>query len=384
MLAEKRNNTAMEILPNQNEKPATVFIFGAGASYADGVPLQADILPRIIKDEDPQLKLSDTAKRLRKFLTENFAHGEQAPSLEEVFGFIEFFIKNELSLSKQWGVTELLGIKADLTKVIHYLISKNTGESGLFRVFWKKIQDINPEIGIITTNYDTLIDEAFDAIYPKSLIDYCLDFVNFRHPEAGIPFDWWIDPKKPTRRFVESRSTRIKLIKLHGSLNWKYCSCCGQVALTPWQHQYNLKLDTFKSFIDTQITECPFDGNRLSSLLQMPTHLKSNQNFIFSKLYDEASYLVGNAKQLVFVGYSFPEADVHIRALVRRCFSEDGRIVVINKSRAKDLRHRYDGLAKNVDYHEYTFEKFVKSRMFDELLSANKTLQGTARFARRP
>ncbi len=373
----------MEVLPVQNDKPSTVFIFGAGASYADGVPLQADILPQIIRDTDPQLKNSDTAKRLRKFLTEHFAQGEQAPSLEEVFGFIEFFIKNEISLSREWGVKELLEIKADFTKVVHYLISKNTKRSELFGEFWRKIAKIDPEVGVITTNYDTLADEAFDSIYPECLIDYCLDFVNFRHPEAGVPFDWWIDPKKPTENFGYSKVTRIKLIKLHGSLNWKYCSCCGQIGLTPWQHEFNLKLDSFRSFMDTQVTECPFDGNRLSSLLQMPTHIKSNHNFIFSKLYDEASYLVGNAKQLVFIGYSFPEADVHIRALIRRCFSDDGKIIVINKSRAKDLKHRYEGLAKNVDYHEYTFERFVKSKVFDELLSANKALQGTARFASR-
>lgn len=373
----------MKSLPNQNDQPSTVFIFGAGASYGDGVPLQADILPLIIKDEDPQLKHSETAQRLRGFLTEHFAHGEQTPSLEEVFGFIDFFINNSLSLSKQWGTKELIEIKRDFTKAVHYLISKNTRRSEVFNEFWKKIRSIEPEIGVITTNYDTLIDESFDAIYPECLIDYCLDFVNFRHPNAGVPFDWWIDPKKPTEKFEYKRLTRIKLIKIHGSLNWKYCSCCGQIALTPWQHQYNLKLDSFKSFIDTQITECPFDGAKLLSLLQMPTHLKANSNFIFSKLYDEASYLVGNAKQLVFVGYSFPEADVHIRALVRRCFSEDGKIIVINKSRAKDLKHRYEGLSRDVDYYEYTFERFVKSRLFDELLSANKTLQGAARFARR-
>jgi hypothetical protein len=373
----------MDALPNQNDQPSTVFIFGAGASYGDGVPLQADILPSIIKGEDPQLKHSETAKRLRGFLTEHFAHGEQTPSLEEVFGFIDFFINNGLSLSSQWGVKELIEIKRDFTKTIHYLISKSTRASSTFKEFWNNIRLVEPEIGVITTNYDTLIDEAFDAIYPECLIDYCLDFVNFRHPNAGLPFDWWIDSKKPTEHFEYSRLTRIKLLKIHGSLNWKYCSCCGQIALTPWQHQYNLKLDSFKSFIDAQITECPFDGTKLTSLLQLPTHLKSNNNFIFSKLYDEASYLVGNAKQLVFVGYSFPEADVHIRALVRRCFSEDGKIVVINKSRAKDLKHRYEGLARNVDYYEYTFERFVKSRAFDELLSANKTLQGTARFARR-
>ena len=89
----------MEALPKQNDQPSTVFIFGAGASYGDGVPLQSDILPSIIKDEDPQLKHSVTAKRLRRFLTEHFAHGEQAPSLEEVFGFIDYFVNNNLSLN---------------------------------------------------------------------------------------------------------------------------------------------------------------------------------------------------------------------------------------------------------------------------------------------
>jgi hypothetical protein len=59
----------MEMLPIQNYKPATVFIVGAGASYADGVPLHANILPKIIRGEDPQLKSSETAKRLRSFLT---------------------------------------------------------------------------------------------------------------------------------------------------------------------------------------------------------------------------------------------------------------------------------------------------------------------------
>jgi hypothetical protein len=254
VLAVHREN--MKALPNQNDQPSTVFIFGAGATYGDGVPLQADILPSIIKDEDPQLKLSETAKRLRRFLTEHFARGEQAPSLEEVFGFIDFFINNNLSLSSHWGVKELIEIKGDLSKTIHYLISKSTRGSDTFREFWKKIKSVDPEIGVITTNYDTLIDEAFDSIYPECLIDYCLDFVNFRHPNAGIPFDWWIDPKKPTEHFEYDDLTRIKLLKIHGSLNWKYCSCCGQIALTPWQHQINLKLDSFKSFIDNQITEC--------------------------------------------------------------------------------------------------------------------------------
>lgn len=372
-----------DVLPDQNDKPNTVFLFGAGASYSAGVPLQSDLLPQIVEQRDPQLAKSETAKRIRNFLTENFSCGDKYPSLEEVFGFINFFISNDLSLTREWTPIELIKVRSNLIKVIHYIISSSPDRNEDFYRFWEQVDQVNRKIGVITTNYDTLIDDSFDKNYPESLIDYCLDFVNYRHPDSGEPFNWWIDPKKPIGFETIDKPTRIKLVKIHGSLNWKYCSTCGQVALTPWQSRYDLKNDGFEAFLDWQVNECPFDGTKLQSLIQPPTHMKVNTNYIFNRLYDEASYLIGNARQLVFVGYSFPEADVHIRALIRRCFSDTGRIVVINKSRAKDLRHRYEGLAKNVEYFEYTFEQFVKSKLFKEILSEGKSLKGTPKFSSR-
>lgn len=378
--------SGMDLLPKQNDKPATVFVFGAGSAYADGVPLQADIIPIVLEDRDPQLRKSQISKRLHNFLTRNFSHDGQYPSLEEVFGFMNFFISNDLALSKSWGPREISQLKSDLTKVIHYLISRSTKRSELFTEFWKKIRDTDREIGVVTTNYDTLLDDAFDSIYPECLLDYCIDLTNYRHADQITPFQWWVDPKKPTHlhQHTNATPTRVKVVKLHGSLNWKYCNCCGQVGLTPWDHGIDLKNDSFQSLWDIQANECPFDGNRLASLIQVPTHLKATNNYIFNKLYDEASYMVGNAKQLVFIGYSFPEADVHIRALVRRCFAEDGQVVVINKSRAKSLRHRYETLARNVEYHEMTFERFVKSKTFAEVLISNKSLRRKPRFAQEP
>lgn len=262
-------------------------------------------------------------------------------------------------------------MKSDFAKVLHYLISKNTQGCASLVTFWKMIRDVNPNIGIITTNYDTLIDDSFDTIYPDCLIDYCVDLVNYNDPEMVPTGNWWIDPKRPIKDFSDRKSTRVKLVKVHGSLNWRYCNCCGQVTLTPWRHQIDLKKDSYESFIDTYISECMFDGNRLSSLIELPSHVKTKGNYIFSRLYDEASFMVRNAKRLVFVGYSFPEADVHIRALVRRCFPEDGEIIVINKSRAKELTHRYQGLANNVTYYDMPFERFVNSQRLKTLLEAN-------------
>ena len=147
----------MEQLPKQNDKPGTVFVFGAGAAYADGVPLQADIIPTVLRDRDPQLKKSPVSKRIRQFLTRNFSHDDQYPSLEEVFWFINFFVASDLSLSKDWGTAELFQLKTDLTKVIHYLISRSTGQSKHFSMFWTAISTTDPEVGVITTNYDTLL-----------------------------------------------------------------------------------------------------------------------------------------------------------------------------------------------------------------------------------
>lgn len=355
-------------LPIQNDQPKVVFLFGAGASYGDGVPLQADLVPLFLRDDDPQLQRSEIGNRVRNFLIANFSCNDQCPTLEEVFGFLNYLILNDLSLSKEWTVAEMIRIKSDLAKLIHYLVSKSTSKSLNFGKFWQTIARINKRVGVISTNYDTLLDESFDQIYNQCLIDYCLDLVNYRYSEESHPFNWWVNPAAPTQIFNSVVPTRIKLIKLHGSLNWKYCNCCGQVLLTPWQHQLNLKMDSFESFLEGDVSSCALDGNKLASLIQVPTHTKINNNYIFNRLYDEASYLVRQAERLIIIGYSFPEADVHIRALIRRNFSERGEIVVINPSEENKLKSRYETLARNIRYLEIKFEQFIESGKLDELL----------------
>jgi len=363
-MKNKREN----ILPVQNNKPKLVFMFGAGASYPDGIPVQADIIPIIFKKKDLQLNNSESGKQIKQFLRENFSTANIYPSLEEVFGFIDFHLNNGLSLSKKWTLLELWKLKNNLTKILHYILSNKTKISDYFRTFWKQIRKNKKEVGVITTNYDTLIDEAFDVIYSDYLIDYCIDLINFRYPDIIAPFNWWDNPIQPVTQFGEIRPIRTKLIKIHGSLNWKYCNCCGQVGVTPWQHRINLKTDSFESFTKSEITICPFDNNKLSSLIQAPTHHKTNYNFIFNKLYNEAGYILRGANKLVIIGYSFPEADIHIRSLIKRNFNPKNKIIVVNKSSTKNLIHRYESLSKKVQYKKMTFEAFLKSRLFKKLI----------------
>ena len=88
--------------PNSSEKyyqyPSrrdVVFIFGAGASYADGAPLQEDILPLILETKNRELCDSFIHKVIKEFLVDNFIWDKDTgyyPTLEEVFGFIDYFI----------------------------------------------------------------------------------------------------------------------------------------------------------------------------------------------------------------------------------------------------------------------------------------------------
>jgi hypothetical protein len=77
-----------KILPIQNDQPEIVFLFGAGASYGDGIPVQSDLIPLILNDKDLQLSKSEAGKQIRQFLKDNFSTKDRYPTLEEVFGLI--------------------------------------------------------------------------------------------------------------------------------------------------------------------------------------------------------------------------------------------------------------------------------------------------------
>ncbi|WP_050937204.1 hypothetical protein [Vibrio harveyi] len=67
-----------------------LFVFGAGASIAEGAPLQRDILKLIFESEDQTLINSGAACEVREFISNNFdLSSAEYPSLESVFGYLD-------------------------------------------------------------------------------------------------------------------------------------------------------------------------------------------------------------------------------------------------------------------------------------------------------
>jgi len=350
-----------------------VFVFGAGASYADGAPLQKDILEIILMDENSEISRSPIHRSVKEFISENFAWDRVScyyPTLEAVFGFLDYFIQRNESLSRKYTVENLRDIKESLIKLIHYVISEKTErKSEVYRLFWEAVYRYNRNISVITLNYDTFIEDAFSFMYPfHTYLDYCIHIMNYDYSERIGPSNWWVNPREAMPSWEGKDPVSIKLIKVHGSLNWKYCNCCNQVLLTPWEKKINLGYPVCDENGNESAVvnnhqqtgyKCPSDGTDFQTMIVYPSHLKNLSHPVISNLFIEAAQEVRRSRKVIFVGYSLPEADIHVRAILKRSLSETSDIVVVDINNSENFRINFGGLSKNIRYIQSSFEDIV-------------------------
>src|SRR5690554_6061769 len=300
-------------------KRDVLFVFGAGASIADGGPLQKNLLPEILNEDYADSEIAELAK---KFIRENFdTENNNVPSLESVFGYLDYFISKKESLKGGYTTIQLINIKESLIRLIHHRISVSKTQKGVYRKFLECIDSHNKNVSIITMNYDTLLDESFDFLYPsKALIDYCINFMNYEEYDKIDAFNWWVNPRQPVTIWDDKKPTPIKIIKAHGSLNWKYCNCCNQVLLTPW-NQFPGKNQAGNDGEQY----CPVDRCKLETLIIPPSYIKRISHPVIAQIINQSLREIRLCNKIVFVGYSFPDADVHFKALFKKALLNDDK-----------------------------------------------------------
>lgn len=362
------HSQAREIFLRYPAQRDVVFVFGAGASHADGVPLQRHILPKILSGGNNDIANSDIGKKVIKFLRDNFTFNvekNQYPRIEAVFGFLDYFIQQNESLNRDYSYSDIAEIKEYLIKLIHYIVDLRTDKpSKYYHKFWESVQSYNDNISIITLNYDTLLEQSFDFLFKKfGYIDYCTHLMNYEKSEKLRDFNFWINPREPVLHDGDSPPSPVKIIKIHGSLNWKFCNCCNQLLLTPWDRKIDLNKGKLLGYTYPDLEEyeyrCPLDGTDFQTLIMPPSHVKFLNHPIISHLLSEASRETRITKKIVFVGYSLSDADVHIKALFKKSIQPDVKVTVVNSRLSENLKLKYSSLSKNIEFIEESFEEMV-------------------------
>lgn len=334
-----------------------VIFLGAGASAADGAPVQNKLFKNYFENGPHQDVLSANLSQFFKDFfgidTSKNINDVEFPTFEEILGILELSLSRCESFKKYPLIPQDPKIQ-NIREQIIFLIAK---------ILKEKLQHGRPshnalvarlsnesrlrKTAFISLNYDILIDNALTDIHNIIDLDYGIPFTNF-----GRKNDW----HKP-------RSNRlIKLFKLHGSLNWLYCPTCISLSITP-------KVKSVSSIADTPFP-CRKCRTNAIPIIIPPTFFKVMSNHFLQQIWRKAEITLMKAKRIIFCGYSFPDADIHIKYLLKRVEVNRGStpdIFIFNdhvgktdetKNQEKERYERFFSEKQKVKYLDKSFQDF--------------------------
>ena len=307
-----------------------VIFLGAGASRAEGAPVQSSLfrdyfscLRRYNKKVDSHLN-----SYFKTFWNIDVEHGNLDnivfPTFEEALGMLELAKQRREGFRGFYNTANFNGIEHTIEdlillicQVLKWMLQNNN-------VYHKKLVDklINlgcaKETAFISLNYDILIDNAITMCENEVDLDYGIELMNYHFDN-----DW----------HAPDTSKSIKLLKLHGSLNWLYCPVCKKIDLTP-------KVKGVTQLISLgESDKCRLCEGRNIPIIVPPTFFKVMSNPHLVQIWDQAEDLLKTCKEIFFCGYSMPDADIHIKYLIKRGMinrkEEQPSIIIVNNHDGK-------------------------------------------------
>jgi NAD-dependent SIR2 family protein deacetylase len=361
----------------------TAIFLGAGASAAEGAPMQSALFKNYFKSVrkvDP--KSSHMKRELAEFFRLIFNIKVQVskarlekitfPTFEEALGMLDLAEIRRESL-RQFDLEDVgsYGNRIRLVRQFIIMAMAKAIADDLHNVKGLHLQlihnlldeDLLNHTTFVSTNYDILIDNALLKSQPVEIpgegLDYGVDFTNFDLAE-NTPERW--------RIWHRPMPSAIKLFKLHGSLNWLYCSTCNALTLTPGMKGVIKLLERTHD----KIAKCQTCGTFMSPIIVPPTFYKDMSRVFLSLVWNKTENILRQVDHLIFCGYSFPDADIHIKYLIKRVQTnrlnrKPLRFTVINSHPGKKLQQKIEEeerfkrfLGARVEYTKSTFAQFAR------------------------
>jgi NAD-dependent SIR2 family protein deacetylase len=157
---------------------------------------------------------------------------------------------------------------------------------------------VKEEDQVFSYNYDLLIDHALRD--EGKLTDEGYELTFNRVNDEGQ----WQSP--------EVNESKVKLLKLHGSLNWIRCSICGSNLLLRRN-----KIGRWSTSLPISCPKCHSKEQYMQRLIVPPLQAKNYADPAISYLWFKARRALRLAQEIVIIGYSLPPTDFAAEALLR-------------------------------------------------------------------
>lgn len=304
-----------------------VFFLGAGATIdvVPGAPSNKDLVKKALED----FKETPEGKEIWYFVDDLFHQREFPPTDNQIWNLLDFIVQQGKSASLKYNLERIVELRNSLLNLVikefKRSLNPETTPINTYDNFARLIATSHSSI--ISTNYDIFID---NALVKNDCFDYGakLRLPVFVSSSARLGFS-----VKGFRRATEGGETRlntgnIKLLKIHGSLNWLYCRKCDEVDITMGE---KFEADALKEL------HCVHNycTNKYEPLLITPTMFKNYENRIIKETWDCAEKELIDADNLVFIGYALKDEDYQIRCLLMKALLNKKKnyqkVIVIDK-----------------------------------------------------
>ena len=349
-----------------------VYFLGAGASKQDRFPLSSElrhgIAWAILRDQsrfgllrshlDYLYSVDDSALEQGARTWDNLKEQvttpattdpSQVPDVTDLLSTLDWMIREQSSFGPgQDGDESLAGSLTGQLAAVRDLVVQalcyclgTYADLGSASTTRELMQLAGPRDSFITTNWDLLLDAARDARFGSAPGDY--------GTTGNVEVEGGTEP---------IGDVRPKLLKLHGSLSWRYCQRCQRLVIDPLHHVAGERVERAKC-----LCTC-----RFSELIVTPGFVREYRNVHLLNIWREALLTLEAAAEWIFVGYSLPADDIGIRALLlkARCMRHDIRgsaprvTVVSGPSRRDETLARYRSILPPAILDPADFGRFVR------------------------
>lgn len=342
-----------------------VYILGAGATkaVAPGAPLMNDFLPLAFEHFAHDRRIQNVCEFVSDFYQGSRfspdARSNQAilPRLEDVLSQLDLCVTQNRPLSANYPLLKVQKLREDLVYLIGHLLQdrlRRLGVSG--QVTYDLVRSLTVEDAIISLNYDIIVDNALVREFGPG-VDY----------GVSIRLGYWKYPDEYSEYGARAQQMMPPnhLYKLHGSLNWLYCSNCQALDVTVGEK------GSMRVFYEERPAICPECHSPYQALIITPTLLKDYANGLLLQVWRNAERKIKDADHLIFIGYSLADADVEIKCMIKRAMY-DGRVqhgrrlavtVVDKEGSGTEAEERYQRLFGEIEYLPIGFARYVREQI---------------------
>jgi hypothetical protein len=270
---------------NDKKRARRVFVLGAGASKACGLPLASELLAHVFQNDD--LRYRNRLIEFIQYVYPRFdARWGNYPNIEEFLSLVEVVLTfNEKVKSKhKFETPEIRKLRDDLLKAIAALLYRDGAAA---RVKGSPIfhfaEQLNRSDAVITFNWDLLLERAL----------------------VELKIDWRYDRNEKDQR-------KLTLLKPHGSIDW----------FDRNEIEFKRGLTSLLMADVGAIRVYPYFGppqsrRRVLPVIIPPISSKKWKYKEFDGLWRQTWHYLRHADEIYLLGFSLPPEDLHIRFVMR-------------------------------------------------------------------